>query len=283
MIYVRVQNVDGPHDQEYTLDRINFRLLLSSGNAVSQYTEILSPYCTSRFPNKKNVSLTRGGYVEGILCFDITEEQNNLILFYEPHNISGYFQLDPVPANRRWMAVAESVHIEPAREVEVLAEFAEPGFGPAAPASFGTTVRTKDGLEITIIDHNRDAEQLITDTIGYNLNSPLENHNVVLIRVQIQNVEGPDEVRLDGSGFRLTGSSGAVYYPEHRSYHPCTDYPDEIAFSLFRGGTGEGNICFEIPESESNLVLIYDPLEMPLLTFEPQWTDDRRWLSVSTK
>ena len=241
VIRVRAQNVGGYDDQEYSLYGVNFRLLTSSGNAVPQYDEVLSDYCTSDFPNNKNIALLKGGSVEGILCFDTSEDEGTPVLFYEPKPPASIFYQEPVAAHRRWITVGRPTHIEPLRQVAVSYPSANQGLGPLDPAPRGTSVRTHDGLDLTVIDHTDDATQLINDFTLLGI-APLEKHRVTLIRVRIRNTMGPDELSL----------------------------------SLFREGTGEGNICFEIPEDETGLVLIYDPVPM----FEPQWTANRRWLSV---
>ena len=281
MIRVRVQNVGGDDDQEYSLYGVNFRLLLSSGNAVPQYDEILSTYCTSDFPNSRNIALLKGGSVEGVLCFETSEDEGTPILFYEPKPPPSIFYQEPVAAHRRWMTVGRPTHIESLRQVTVSYPSADQGFGPSDPAPLGTSVRTHDGLDLTVVHHTDDATQLINDFTLLGIIPPLEKHRVTLIRVRIRNTEGPDELNLDHSGFRITGSSGGVYYPQSRSFHPCFKFPDELSLSLFLGGIGEGNICFEIPEDETDLILIYDPIPIQFLQFEPQWTANRRWLSVS--
>ena len=280
MVRVRVQNVGGDNDQEYSLYGVNFRLLMSSGNAVPQYDEIFSDYCTSDFPNGKNIALLKGGSVEGVVCFDTSEDDGAPVLFYEPKPPASIFYQAPVPENRRWMTVGRPTHIEPLRQVAVSYPSADQELGPSDPAPPRTSVRTHDGLDLTVVHHTDDATQLINDFTLLGI-IPLEKHKVTLIRVRIRNTEGPDELNLDHSGFRLTGSSGGVYYPESRSYHPCFEFPDELSLSLFLGGMGEGNICFEIPEDETDLILIYDPVPIQFLQFEPQWTANRRWLSVS--
>ena len=74
------------------------------------------------------------------------------------------------------------------------------------------------------------------------------------------------------SDFRLVGSSATLFSPFE---HSCGVIPDELEVKLFRGGVGEGNICFEVPVTESEMILVYDRL----------WSLDdsnRRWLIVQS-
>ena len=119
---------------------------------------------------------------------------------------------------------------------------------------------------------------------------PLKGNKYTLVRVLVHNAEGSELQEKDISefAFRLTGASGAVYYVAEPGLVTQTcgsslqfPYPDRLSLSLFKGGSGEGNICFEIPENEADLVLIYDPFDAPFfMALEPEWTPNRRWLSV---
>ena len=56
--------------------------------------------------------------------------------------------------------------------------------------------------------------------------------------------------------FRLVGSSAIIFSSFEQS---CGVIPDDLDAELFLGGMVEGNVCFEIPESETDLILFYDP------------------------
>ena len=277
-IRVRVQNISGPDYEEVDLNQVSFSLVGSSGNIIPQFTDILSANrCDNDFPNDRSVALLKGGWVEGIVCFNVPPTETDLLLFYDP-KAPWFSETTYSKADRRWMVVEEPADIEPPRDIPVVHETAPEGLSLINPAPVGTSVRTHDGLDITIIGHVDDAMPLLREANPYALfYTPVEGNRAALVRIRVHNAEGSDsdEFNIDHSGFRLTGSSRAVSYSSG-FLRPCYDYPEEISLALFKGGTGEGVVCFEIPESETDLVLIYDPTE----TSTPQWTTNRRWLSV---
>jgi hypothetical protein len=69
----------------------------------------------------------------------------------------------------------------------------------------------------------------------------------------------------------MVGSSGVGF-----SATACGVIPDDFFFletELFTGGQVEGNICFEVPTGETNLVLYTDAV----ISFDD---DEKRWFAV---
>ncbi len=147
-----------------------------------------------------------------------------------------------------------------------------PGHSRTRPVDAGVTVMTADGLGLTVVSAGLDATQLVMAAESTN-DPPARGNRFTVVRVRIENLEGSadSERTIDSSEFRLVGSSGRVLSPLD---HSCGVVPDELSLSLFGGGTGEGNVCFETPVTESELVLFYEPSSSSSRL-------DRRWLKVA--
>ena len=146
------------------------------------------------------------------------------------------------------------------------------GHSRDVPVSAGLSVETRDGLSIAIVSFTLDATSIVLDTNSFN-DPPSEGNRFTIVRVRVQNIGGTanKESSLEESDFRLVGSSATLFSPFE---HSCGVIPDELGVKLFRGGVGEGNVCFEVPEGETDMVLFYEPL----LSFDDS---DRRWLQVA--
>ena len=153
-IRVRVQNIAGPDNQELSLSKVDFRLTGSSATIIQPYTELFTD-CYGRFPNDRFVSLLKGGATEGVVCFDVPETEPGLTLFYEPRPVGPF--ATPAVANRRWMQVSQPDKVEPLRDVAATYEPAPEGLSPINPAPPGTTVRTHDGFDVSVISHVKNA------------------------------------------------------------------------------------------------------------------------------
>ena len=249
LIRVRAQNLGGADDQELSLSQVDFKLVGSSGNIVQPFRELFTD-CYGRFPNDRFATLLKGGATEGVVCFEVPDK------------------------------------VEPLREVTTTYEPAAEGLSPITPAPLGKVVRTHDGLDVTVVGYDADVTAMLQGADTY-ADPPFEGNKYTIVRVHIHNAEGSDvdDKSISESAFRLTGSSGAVYYagtPGDIFFDSCgshVPYPDILSLTLFNGGAGEGNICFEISKGETDLVLIYDPKAIELFG-EPRWTPNRRWLSV---
>ena len=142
------------------------------------------------------------------------------------------------------------------------------------PEDASATVTTVDGLVLTVVSVTLDASEIVLE--GDPLNAPAAaGRRFTMIRLRVVNMDGAidSEVSIASTQFGLVGSSGTVF---SAADHSCGVVPDELSLSLVRGGTGEGNVCFEIPESESDLVLFFYPSDSPD-------GSDRRWLKVAER
>ena len=130
------------------------------------------------------------------------------------------------------------------------------------PIEAGSVLRGDDGTEIVVTAIDADA---LKPSPGQeksevkNQRPREEGHQFYLVSVGFANVSGEGIVYADSYAFRLVGEDGVVYYP-YESGNSCgPDFPGRLYGELFRGGKLEGNLCFEIPESDDNFILIYSP------------------------
>ena len=102
---------------------------------------------------------------------------------------------------------------------------------------------------------------------------PLEDRRMALVTVSVTySGTGDETVSVSSNEFSLTGSNSIVY----RSFDDgvyCGGIPDQLNGELFSGGTLEGNLCFQYPEDETNLILIVEPM----FSFD---SSERRYLAL---
>ena len=263
ILRVRVQNIEGSVNNEINVGESDFRLVGSSATLFSPYE-----HSCGVIPDELSVNLFKGGAGEGNVCFQVPEAEYDMILFYEPlFSFNG--------SDRRWLQVADPDSIEPLRSVEVSLEPTpdqSPGHFRTNPIPPGETVTTRDGLGITIVSATLDATSLVLNANRFN-DPPTEGNRFTILRVRVQNIEGSvnNEINVGESDFRLVGSSATLFSPYE---HSCGVIPDELSVKLFKGGAGEGNVCFQVPEAEYDIILFYEPL----FSFNGS---DRRWLQVA--
>jgi hypothetical protein len=150
-----------------------------------------------------------------------------------------------------------------------------PGLTRSEPAAYGTAVRSGD-YEVSIISVDLDAGDTLrraAATESVFRATPVPGRRPVLVRVSVRNVGAGDAtIHVSPNDFGLTGSNNQLYEP-YSDETSCNFTPDEIDAKLFPGGSAEGNVCFQVPEDESSLLLVLTPL----LTFDRQ---ARRYLAL---
>ena len=261
---VRVQNVGGDANTEMNVSNYRFNLVGSSSVRFSQ-----SEHGCGVIPNELNLSLFLGGTGEGNVCFEIPKSETDLILFYqEPRSWSSLGQ-----TSRKWMMVANPASVEAVRVGDVSLEPSpgrEIGYFRTNPIPPGMAVESGDGFAFTVVSATFNATAAVMNRNRFN-DPPADGNIFTIARVRVQNVGGDANTEMNVSNYRfnLVGSSSVRF---SQSEHGCGVIPDELNLSLFLRGTGEGNVCFEIPQSETDLILIY----------EPRFSDaaDRRWMKL---
>jgi hypothetical protein len=118
---------------------------------------------------------------------------------------------------------------------------------------------TPAGFEITVVGGEFDAWPLIQAENSFN-DPPAPGNVMVLIRVRATYAVTKDETaRISEGDFKLTGSLNRVYSP-YEEGSSCGVIPNELQAELFSGGSTEGNVCFQVPASETGLILIAEPM-----------------------
>ena len=272
MARVRVQNVGDDPSREIAADESDFAIVVSG----VKYDDD----CGYRaVPDQLRFGLFAGGIRDGNVCFEIPESSANLVLFYDP--------LLGNSSDRRWLTLANPDSVEAPRVVEASLDPSPgqtPGHFRTNPMPPGTTVETADGLALTLVSVNLDATDAVLDENPYN-DPPDAGNRFVMARVRVQNVGGDanSEKEVEESNFRLVGTSAVRFVP--LSYTGAYACPDELDGDLFLSGMVEGNVCFQIPQSETGLVLFYYPGDSSLFDLRAAAArigPKRRWLTLAT-
>lgn len=121
------------------------------------------------------------------------------------------------------------------------------------PYPVGTDVKLDDGWVLTVIGGDANANEEVEAHNQFN-DPPDEGKQFFMARVRLTyEGEGSDTFF---AGFRLdaVGDSNVAYHA-----YECGDIPDELPYDeVFKGGTIEGNVCWEIETSDVASLLMFD-------------------------
>jgi hypothetical protein len=133
-----------------------------------------------------------------------------------------------------------------------------PGSSRAEPAALGETVDAGK-LRVSVIDADTDAASRL-ETLSEFPSTPIPGRRVVLARVLVEYIsDDTDEtIQVYESDFKITGS-GNVVYDTFGDDTSCGFLEDTLQGEMFPGGSLEGNVCFQVPETETDLLLIAQP------------------------
>jgi len=146
------------------------------------------------------------------------------------------------------------------------------GCSRSDPAPLGASVETSDGQVIRVIDVNLDAETAVLAADDF-IEPPEPGNRMVLVEVEVDyEGEGDETVFVQSGQFSLTGSNNVIYdsFDEGVS---CGFLNTEINQELFPGGSARGDVCFQYPEGETDLILIVEP-------FDSFGDESRRYLAL---
>ena len=132
---------------------------------------------------------------------------------------------------------------------------ASPGLTLDNPVPAGEALQGSDGTEISVLGIVEDARRQVAEENQFN-DPPNEGKRFYMITVEVYYPSGSGSVRVSDSDFSLIGENHVVYEPFD---YDCGVIPGELGGEIFPGGRIQGNICFEIPEDESGLILIHEP------------------------
>ena len=141
------------------------------------------------------------------------------------------------------------------------------------PVPMGQSLIVPSGWEVTIVGFTPDATDAVLKENQFN-DPPEPGMRFAFVRVRMTNVSAPDPEHHDaGFALRLVGS-------ENVAYTTFTDWcgviPDDIDFGpseVFRNGTVEGNLCYQVDDTETGFAIFTD--------FFLADEEDRRWFAVN--
>ena len=250
---VRVQNVGGS---------VNSALIIEGGFALvgSSSVQFRDRGCraTRQYP-----ALFLGGIAEIDVCFETQESETDLVLIHtspDPPRQPGRLRAPRLEEPRRYLAFANPDVVEAARVVDAPLEPSPgqvAGHFRSSPAPPGASAYNPWGMAISIVSANLDAAAEILNE-NPSIDPPAEGSRFVAARARIAWVGGnaSNITPVDVYPFNLVGSSSVVF----SFYNPCGALPDELPYIQLSGGeAAELDVCFEIPESETGLILFYGP------------------------
>ena len=116
-----------------------------------------------------------------------------------------------------------------------------------------------NGLEWTVVAVDEDAWPEVQAENEFN-DAPLEGNRMLIVRFHVRNVEGgPEPVDVSDFGLSLVGSSNKVITP-FADESRCGVIPDGLSARLFENGETEGNVCWQVPTTERDLMVLLETL-----------------------
>ncbi len=222
--------------------------------------------------------LTRELFIEGKtrgnICFQISEDESNLLLVHQPESATGslrFLTLDPLENGSP--SDLTTIPVEPHPDSLSLPQ----GFTLDDPVDAGGIMEGTDGTGIVATAIVEDAWELIRAEAHFN-DPPAEGKRFYMVTVEVAYNIGEGFLTVDETDFALTGDHRAVYVP---LWDSCGVTPDELNGELFIGVKIKGNLCFEIPENDSDMILIHQPgASGHVNTRSEGWRESRRFLSL---
>ena len=151
--------------------------------------------------------------------------------------------------------------------LEVLNHFGEIAPTPAPtmqglsrdnPVPQGQSLLVPEGWDVSVVQFISDATEIVLAENQFN-DPPEPGMKFAIVRVRMTNVGADDPDDPDaGFALRLVGSRNLGYSTFTNS---CGVIPDDIRFmtnDVFRGGTVEGNVCYEVGMDETGFVIFTD-------------------------
>lgn len=233
LVHTQVKNL-GSEDETQQVASYEFRLTGSYGVIRSSTSVVIN--------NELEGEMFGGGILEGQLVYEIPRDETNLILIYDPG----------IAVSPRWLAI-EEISKPIVRPIEAVSGVAERGLKKGAPAALGEAVLSDQGIEVTVLEIERNAWSTIHEMNQFN-EKPMAGKEYILTRIRARYIEGREQTRhVSSTDFRVTGEKGVIYK------RPSLVIENELDVELFRNGVFAGYLAFEVTEGEQELTLIYDP------------------------
>ena len=243
MIEVRIQVVDGYFNEGITISHYDFQVVGSS--AIWAGSCGLYPV----LPNPISATIYQGAVIQGNLCVEVPETETDLLLYYQSSSDSPQF----------WSKIEEPYSMEALRNVSskvVTDSSVNIGTRRTNPVLEGSTLLTDDGLGITVMSVNEDAWPEIQAESSWN-DPPKSGNKFRIIEVRVQVVNGHYDATnsISPYDFKAVGSSGIKFSVGGE----CGAVPNELnSTTMFQGAVIQGNLCVEVPETETDLQIYYE-------------------------
>ena len=252
-------------------DSYDFSLVGDNRVVYTPFDDSYDDSC-GEIPDELSVEIFAGGKTEGNICFQVPYDESGLVLIHQPVRSGS--------EGRRFLALDTNA-VKSLGFLNVTLLEPDPsdlglpqGLSPDSPLETGDVMKGADGTEIVVTGVVEDAWPEIQAENSFNA-PPQQGNRYYMISVEVAYPAGSTSVSVDSDDFRLIGdnrvvytpafsyyfrraSSGTMYTPSDDSYS-CGAIPDELSVEIFAGGKTEGNICFQIPNDESVLILIHQP------------------------
>ena len=137
------------------------------------------------------------------------------------------------------------------------------GMSQDNPVPLGQSVLCEDNFDITVLKTER-GQQALDKITTYNSenNTPSAGMEYILVTLSAKNTEDTDQSkRFDPSLFTVVGDNGVLYGKP--SLALSGGLGENFAEELFAGDITEGQLDFQVSQSEKNLVLIYTAAIVP--------------------
>lgn len=141
----------------------------------------------------------------------------------------------------------------------------DPSWGGAQsnPVPLGIPTKTGDGLIITVLDIERDAENTL---LGMNPFNTVGDQEVILLRVRVESTQRfSTPMIMYPLDFDMADEAGVIY-----SYPLTVIVAEELAAQLSAPVVLEGNLAFLLPHGHDEWVLRYSPKDRDE-PFDPIW------------
>jgi hypothetical protein len=132
-----------------------------------------------------------------------------------------------------------------------------PGSSRSQPLPKGDEGRIGD-LAARVVSVDLDATEAVVSRSDF-ADPPRAGYRFVLVRVAARHAgSGEETIDVGTSNFKITGSRN-VLYDTFDNDSSCGFVEGEISGELFAGGVAEGDVCFQVREDETDLLLVIEP------------------------
>lgn len=229
MITLRATNLEGTPGEPVQI-RDSHVKLIGNKNVVYKSYEV----GCGVVPDGLNGVVDVGDSMDGNVCFQVSPEEGEFQLIYEPFDAPATYVTVPAPDESDGLIDVN-----------------------ASPVIVEAEQLTNTGLQIDIVGANYNAWPLIKAQ-NHNNDAPLDGMTMLLITVRVSGSSEISDgvVRVEAADFESIGDKKQMYKTFELS---CGVIPDRLDGVVSQGSAMDGNICFQIPVDETNLQLIYKP------------------------